>query len=308
MDIACSTITWNSVRRDDGGPYAGRQGYTRILNEVREAGYSHVVASVGRLPFGDGEDEPLTTPEGQLRFLADRGLKPAPGYVGADRIYEVDARPQLLERVKQAAAFTCGLGLDALFLGPPGAPHRHMTAGHFPQGNRPDDLTADQWLVTLETLNRLGEACRAEGVWLSPHNHAGMYWETEDEYERLVQGTDPGRVGLGPDVGHMVWGGIDPLPWFRRHMDRVKTIHIKDMNGAVLRQAREEKLSYPETSDRGVFAEIGEGCVDWPALFTHWRDAGFDGIVTVETDRTTKSTPAESAAISRRYLRDVIGV
>ena len=52
---------------------------------------------------------------------------------------------------------------------------------------------------------------------------------------------DPALVGLGPDVGHMVWGGIDPLPWFRRHMDRVKSIHIKDMNADVLRRCREEK-------------------------------------------------------------------
>lgn len=303
MDIACSTITWGEVRRDPDSPYAGAAGLSRILDEVRDAGYSHVVAGVRA-----ASDDPASTPEGQLRLLSDHGLKPSPGYVGAERIYERGARETLLDAVKRAAAYTRALGLDALFLGPPGNPQRRATAGHYPQGHRPDDLTPDQWAIALETLNELGRASRAEEVWLSVHNHAGMYWETEDEVEHLLEGTDPVLVGMGPDVGHMVWGGIDPVPWFQRHMDRVKTLHIKDMNADVLRQGREEKLTYPETSARGVFAEIGQGCVDWPTLFDLWRQANYQGQVVVETDRTTKPTPKESATISRRYLRDVIGV
>jgi inosose dehydratase len=191
---------------------------------------------------------------------------------------------------------------------PSSAPHRTETAGHFPSGHRPDGLTDAQYDTTCQTLNRMGQACREAGVWLALHNHAGMFWETDDEFERVIEGTDPALVGLGPDVGHMVWGGIEPLPWFRRHMERVKAIHIKDMHAGVLRRCREEKLTYRQTSDLGVFAEIGEGCVDWPALFGFWRGAGYDGAVIVETDRTTRPTAAESATSSRRYLREVIGV
>jgi len=176
------------------------------------------------------------------------------------------------------------------------------------QGHRPDTLSDAQWSEECETLNRMGAACRAEGVWLALHNHAGSCWETEDELQRLATGTDPAAVALGPDVGHLVWGGVDPLPWFRRHMDRVKSIHIKDMHADVLRRCRDEKLTYGQTSDLGVFAEIGEGCVDWPALFGLWRDAGYEGAVIVETDRTTKPTAKESAIISRRYLREIVGM
>ena len=210
--------------------------------------------------------------------------------------------------MREAAQFARALGMDALFIMPPGAPHRTETAGHYPQGHRSDGLTEDQYETSCETLNRMGEACREADVWLALHNHAGMFWETDDEFERVIEGTDPALVGLGPDVGHMVWGGIDPLPWFRRCMDRVKSIHIKDMNADVLRRCREEKLNYRQTSDLGVFAEIGEGCVDWPALFGFWREAGYNGAVIVETDRTTKPTPAQSATISRRFLSQAIGV
>ncbi|MBI3974592.1 MAG: TIM barrel protein, partial [Chloroflexi bacterium] len=295
MYLACSPITWTVIRRQPDNPYAGRAGFGRLLDEIREAGYTHVVA--GRTSAG--QEEAFERPEGLLRFLADHGLQPAPSSIGGQGLLDPAERAAAVEGARQAAAYTRGLGLDALFIMPPSAPHRWAAAGHFSQGNRPDGLADEQWAVHCETLNRIGEACRAEGVWLCLHNHAGMFWETGDEFERAIAGTDPNLVALGPDVGHMVWGGIDPLPWFRRHMDRVKSIHIKDMHAAVLRQAREEKLSYQETSARGVFAEIGEGCVDWPALFGFWRDAGYDGAVVVESDRTQKPTPAESITASR---------
>jgi inosose dehydratase len=126
--------------------------------------------------------------------------------------------------------------------------------------------------------------------------------------DRLDSGTDPSLVAWGPDVGHMVWGGVDPLPWFRRHMERVKSIHIKDMHAHVLERGRSEKLSYSQQSEAGVFAEIGEGCVDWPGLFGLWKERDYDGAVVVEIDRTTKTSARESIVASRRYLRDVIGV
>jgi inosose dehydratase len=106
----------------------------------------------------------------------------------------------------------------------------------------------------------------------------------------------------------MVWGGTDPVPWFRRHMDRVRSIHIKDVDVTVLRRGREERLSYGGASDAGIWTEIGSGAVDWPALFALWRAADYDGAVVVESDRTRLPTPAESVARSRAYLRDTVGV
>jgi inosose dehydratase len=315
MYIACSPITWQ-VRRQPDGPYAGREGYEKLLDEVQQAGYAHIAGGWGsfrqraatQAPTQTEREDAPPAPQEVLTLLQEHGLKPAPEGTGGSNLLDASARDAAVEQVRPAAQFTRALGLDALFIMPPGARQRTETAGHYPQGHRPDSLTEEQNDATCETLNRMGEACREVGVWLALHNHAGMYWETDEEFERVIAGTDPALVGLGPDVGHMVWGGIDPLPWFRRHMDRVKSIHIKDMNAGVLRRCREEKLTYRQTSDLGVFAEIGEGCVDWPALFGFWREAGYNGAVIVETDRTTKPTAAQSATISRRYLSQVIGV
>ena len=298
MDIACSPITWQ-VRRQPDSPYAGEAGYARLLDEVRQAGYSHFTA-------GQGSGRQEATPVEVLATLREHDLQPAPTGIGGYALHETAARDEAVAQARLAARFARELGLDALFVMPSG--NRWDTPGHYPQGHRPDGMTEAQYATSCETLNQMGAACRESGVWLALHNHAGRYWETDEEFQRVIDGTDPALVGLGPDVGHLVWGGIAPLPWFRSHMERVKSIHIKDMHAAILRRCADEKLTYRQTSDLGVFAEIGEGCVDWAALFGFWREAGYGGAVIVETDRTTKPTAQESATISRRYLRDVIGI
>jgi inosose dehydratase len=313
LHIACSPITWRNVPAPSGGdPYAGRAGYGRMLDEIREAGYSHVVAAGGRRRQVAGQaaaDDMPATPQETLAFLAEHGLKAAPGYYSGPPYHDPANRQANVDGVRAAAQQMRGLGLEALFAGPASfTPERRATAGHFTQGNRPDSFTDDEWKHECETLNRMGEACRREGVWLALHNHAGAKWETLDELDRLDEGTDPSLLAWGPDVGHMVWGGVDPLPWFHKHMDRVRSIHIKDMNAQVLERGRRDKLSYSQQSELGVFAEIGEGCVDWPALFAFWKERGYADAVVVETDRTTKPSARESAAISRRYLKEVVGV
>jgi inosose dehydratase len=309
MDIACSSITWGPLRRAGDGPYAGVAGLERILDEIRAAGYSHAVASVrGRAPGGAEADEsPLATPQGQLDLLARHGLRAAPGSIGGLPLGDPEQAGACAAAAGEAARYTRGLGLDAVYLMPESAPSRRETPGHYPAGNRPDRQSPERVAATCATLNRMGEACRAEGVWLSLHNHAGMFWETGDEFDEVIDGTDPALVALGPDVGHMVWGGTDPVPWFRRHMDRVRSIHIKDVDGTVLHRVRQEGLSYGAASDAGIWTEIGSGAVDWPGLFALWREAGYDGAVVVESDRTLLPTPAESVARSRAYLRDTIG-
>ena len=80
MDIACSTITWNQFRNQPDSPYAGTGGYERILDEVRQAGYSHVVAGGGRRRSEASPADRTATPEGQLALLREHGPQPAPGY------------------------------------------------------------------------------------------------------------------------------------------------------------------------------------------------------------------------------------
>ena len=56
------------------------------------------------------------------------------------------------------------------------------------------------------------------------------------------------------------------------------------------------------------FVELGRGSVDLPGVFAALRDVRFRGWAVVELDSVPDKTrtPKESAAISKRYLEDVI--
>src|SRR5919202_3744569 len=133
MYIACSTITWGQFRNQPDSPYAGPEGQARILDEVREAGYSHVVTGVSAGRRGGA----LPAPEAQLRSLAQHRLRPAPGYYSGQPLYEPANRTGEVEGARRAAAYTRALGMDALFVGPVMFPHRRETAGPYPQGPPP---------------------------------------------------------------------------------------------------------------------------------------------------------------------------
>jgi inosose dehydratase len=56
----------------------------------------------------------------------------------------------------------------------------------------------------------------------------------------------------------------------------------------------------------GIFCELGRGDVDFPAVISELREAGYDGWLVVEQDvLPSMGSPAESAARNREYLRSL---
>ncbi len=129
--------------------------------------------------------------------------------------------------------------------------------------------------------------------------------ETREEIDRLLRMVDPEIVFLGPDTGHLAWAGVDVLDFCRDYAERIKTIHIKDIDAAVRERGRAAEWDYHTFSRNGIFTELGAGCVDFPALFDILRTAGFQGWVIAETDVTQQPSALASAQISRAYLRSI---
>jgi inosose dehydratase len=166
-------------------------------------------------------------------------------------------------------------------------------------------LTDAEYQAFADTLNRVGEITLREGVRSCFHNHVGSVIETREEIDRLLALADPALVFLGPDTGHLAWAGADPVAFCRDYAARIKTIHVKDVSEAVRARGAAEGWDYGSFTKNGIFAELGEGDVDFPAIFAILREAGFAGWVIAETDVTQKPTALESATISREYLRSL---
>ena len=114
---------------------------------------------------------------------------------------------------------------------------------------------------------------------------------------------DRSLVFLGPDTGHLLWAGDDPVQLCRDYAASIKTMHLKDINASVVEEGVSKGWDYDTFSQRGVFTEVGQGGVDFPAIIDILRERGFTGWLLAETDVTQQPTALRSAQISRDYLR-----
>ena len=148
-------------------------------------------------------------------------------------------------------------------------------------------------------LTEIGKRTADIGIPVAYHPHMGSIGEKPGDADRVLAETDPKYVRLLLDVAHYQVGGGDPAAAIRKYKDRLLLLHIKDAR----RPIRESGPSFE-------FVELGRGSVDLPAVFSALRDVRFRGWAIVELDSVPvdSRTPKESAAISKRYLQDVIGV
>ena len=287
IEVGCGQITWK-----------GNPPEEQVLAEIAQAGYAGAPAGMR----GGRSAQDL------LALYARFGLQPAPGYFGAE-FWKPDLRDQILEQAQRHATFSREVGCTELYVAASGFDYvtrsgrmRRQTAGHV----TPDDaLTDEEYRAFAETLNRVGEITLRESVRSCFHNHVGTVIETRDEIERLLELADPELIFLGPDTGHLAWAGVDAAAFCRDYAGRIKTMHVKDIDRAVLEQGVAQGWDYRTFEQHGIFTELGEGFVDFPAIFDSLRTAGFQGWIIAETDVTQKPTALESATISRNYLKSI---
>jgi inosose dehydratase len=289
--IACGQITWMT---DWNAP----PPIDQAMREIAAAGYE------GAPVFAP----PGVTPEQIAAQFAAYGPKPAPGYIGANW-WDPAETDKIMEQVKAQAALHAALGLTECFIAdngfqtksPRGIERMALAAHPTPA----DSLSPDQYKFYGDTLNRAGELALSQGVKLCFHNHVGSFIETRREIDDLWANVDRSKVFQGPDLGHLAWAGADTAQFCRDYAQDIKALHIKDINRKVMDEGIARGSHYMEFQTAGIFAELGEGFVPYPEIFRILDATGFDGWVVVETDRTMKASAAESARISREYLKSL---
>jgi inosose dehydratase len=282
--IGCGQLTWKNMDEAE------------ILAEIAQAGYDGAPAGPRR-----GESTEVTL----VRF-AEAGLKPAPGYLGAD-FWRVEQEADILARAEAYADFANTAGYTELYVAAGGFDNyvtargltRRQVSGHVQPA---DGMTNDEYRQFAKVLNRVGAITLEHGVSSCFHNHVGSVIETKVEIDRLWNMVDAGKVFMGPDTGHLAWGGVDVAQFCREYATTIKSMHVKDIDPHVLAEGREKNWDYRTFSDHGIFTELGTGFVDFPTVFGILESVGFHGWLIVETDVTQRPTPLISAEMSRRYL------
>ncbi len=175
-------------------------------------------------------------------------------------------------------------------------------------GPRPaNGYLSDQFRRLADALNQVGAYCREIGLAAGLHPHTGTAIETRDDIETILRLVDSTLIGFAPDTGQIAKGGSDILEVMRRYRKRIVHVHLKDWRGACERDADGKEI---DQSGYVNYEPIGNGILPMPEIFAILSsNGGFDGWINVELDGAPRAPrpPRAAAAMSRRYLGDLLG-
>lgn len=273
--------------------------YSKVLDEMQAAGYEGT-------DLGDWGYMP-TDPAQLKDALQKRSLHLISAFVPVNfkekaSLPEAEIRAletaRLLSAVEGNSAFLVLSDLNGH------SPIRTLNAGRI----RPEmGLLPFQWQAYASGVEQVARIVKEEtGIQTVFHHHCAGYVETEGEVGMLLDYTDPDLVGLCLDTGHYRFAGGDPLRLFQVFADRVRLVHFKDCDPLLAARSREEGWDYSESIRQGIFCELGQGDVDFPAVKVELEKIDYQGWIVVEQDQLPgRGTPLESARRNRDFIRSI---
>lgn len=143
------------------------------------------------------------------------------------------------------------------------------------------DLSDEEWATYCKNVQRCADRCAANGFVGLFHPHVDSHVQTEAQIERFLQDT---TVDLCFDTGHHVYGGGEPISFYRKHKDRIPYIHIKDCDLAVKAKMDAEHWSFAKAVTEDIMVEPGKGSIDFAKFCKVLDETGYDGWCVVEQD------------------------
>jgi inosose dehydratase len=182
-------------------------------------------------------------------------------------------------------------------------PERARAAGS-DERRRATGWDSDTFDRAAERLMHAAGLVTSRGLDVALHPHAATHIESEEETEQLLERA-PG-LGLCIDTGHCVVGGGDPLALAKRHLDRIRHLHLKDVDGGVLARLQAGEVDMDEAWQEGIFCQFGEGVVPLQAFLALPEIRALDVWAVIEQDRvavTVADMPVVRAADERNRAR-----
>ena len=114
----------------------------------------------------------------------------------------------------------------------------------------------EEWLKRANLFNEVADKIRPEGLWVGYHAHAHDFKEIEGVSAwDLFFGNTKAEVIMQLDTSNCREGGADPVAVLKKYPGRARSIHVKS-HGA------------------GPEAVVGEGDINWPAVFAFCEGPG----------------------------------
>ncbi len=146
----------------------------------------------------------------------------------------------------------------------------------------------DGYKEFLAIISGIAESISQSGLKFIYHDHRFEFekFNGRTGMDYLLENSASRTFGFELDTYWVQAGGANPVDWIRKVQGRMGVVHFKDM--AV-------------KEDRQVYAEVGEGNLDWPSIIKACRETGVKWYA-VEQDECFRD-PFESLEISLKYLQ-----
>ncbi|AFO86694.1 sugar phosphate isomerase/epimerase family protein [Phaeobacter inhibens] len=267
-----------------------------VLKDCAEAGYKGIeLGPVGYMP----EDPAI------LRdALAEYDLELIGGVVFR-AFHDPDQWDDVLDGAHRTCKALQAHGAEHLVLIDCISPRRAPTAGRALEAEQMNQAEWSAFRDRLATVAQIGT--EEYGLTVGIHAHAAGFMDFEPELERLLNEVDDKILKICFDTGHHSYAGFDPVAFMKRHMDRISYMHFKDIDPKVKADVIAKRTNFYDACGQGIFCNLGEGDVDFPAVRQLLVDAGFSGWCTVEQDcdPTLDPDPVGDARANREYLESI---
>ena len=194
--------------------------------------------------------------------LAARGLQVSGGTVFAGLHRGADALKQAIESFGKEAGCSPRSVPGTLSTCPSSTPTCTPATA-----TEPGQLDPEQWKNLVTGTNELARVIYEEyGVDLVFHPHVDTHVDTQDRVERFLADTDPSYVNLCLDTGHIAYCGGDNVEIIQRFPERIRYVHLKQVDPEVRERVRAERLAFSEAVKLGAMVEPPYGEPPMPPL------------------------------------------
>jgi inosose dehydratase len=149
------------------------------------------------------------------------------------------------------------------------------------------------WARLGENLRAVADLAAGHGLELVLHPHVGTLVETAAQIEAALAHTD---VPWCFDTGHLLIGGVDPVGFVRDHADRIRHVHLKDVDASLAAKVRGDELSLVAATQEGLFQPLGAGDVRIDEIVRLLDAVGYERWLVLEQDQAIVGTepPADA--------------
>jgi len=215
-------------------------------------------------------DQPVALAESLAQRCRELGLTPVSYCTGAELLKSPSEQESEIEKQKQNIDVAAALGVPSM---------RHdITRGPADGDERTFQDVLD---IVCPAIRQIADFAQARGVKTSLENH-GFYMQASRRVAQLIDSVDHPNFGLTLDLGNFLCVNEDPVQAVARLAGYAQMVHAKDFH--IVDKQRQPLHGWITTPDdiaiRGAI--LGHGCVDLRAQFRLLREAGYDGVVSIE--------------------------